>query len=87
MAREDLASDELEEALMCARDQGLAHLEQIAETEGPAVGLTRPQCLSYLKDHLHFVMGDLEKRGLERFYDYAAQLGLAPLGVCGSVGL
>jgi chorismate dehydratase len=71
----------LDVALAEARDAGLAHLEEIAEREAAAQGLTRPQCLSYLRDNLHFTLGPNEQRGLELFYRKAAELGLAPEGV------
>lgn len=71
----------LDRALGEARDAGLAHLNEIAEHEAAALGLTRPQCLSYLRDNLYFFLGPREQRGLELFYKKAAQLGLAPNGV------
>jgi chorismate dehydratase len=71
----------LEDALSEARDAGLAHLDEIAEREAPALGLTRPQCLSYLRDNLYFYLGPREQRGLELFYARAARLELAPQGV------
>ncbi len=40
-----------------------------------------PQCLSYLRDNLHFYLGPREQRGLELFYERAVELGLAPAGV------
>lgn len=71
----------LDVALGEARDAGLAHLSEIAEHEAAPLGLTRPQCLSYLRDNLYFFLGPREQRGLELFYKKAAQLGLVPSGV------
>ena len=68
-------------ALAEARDAGLAHLDEIAEREAAPLGLTRPQCVTYLRDHLYFYLGPREQRGLELFYKKAAQMGLAPTGV------
>jgi chorismate dehydratase len=73
--------DGLDTALAEARDAGVAHLEEIAAREAAPLGLTRPQCLSYLRDNLYFYLGPREQRGLELFYKKAAQLGLAPSGV------
>jgi chorismate dehydratase len=78
-AGSDLAG--LETALALARDDGVAHLESIAQREAAPLGLTTPQCLSYLRDNLHFYLGPREQQGLELFYRYAAGLGLAPAGV------
>lgn len=71
----------LEAVLAEARDRGLANLEQIATAEAPALGLTQPQCLSYLRDNLHFRLGPQEEAGLQRFYDSAAALDLVPKGL------
>ncbi len=71
----------LDVALAEARDAGLAHLEEIAQREAAAQGLTRPQCSSYLRDNLHFTLGPNEQCGLELFYRKSAELGLAPGGV------
>lgn len=71
----------LDGALREARDQGLAHLDEIAEIEAPRVGLSREVCLSYLRDNLYFFLGPREQRGLELFSEHAARLGLAPSAV------
>jgi chorismate dehydratase len=81
VARSNFAHDGLEAALNDARDAGVAHLEEIADREAAALGLTRPQCISYLRDNLYFYLGPREQRGLETFYQKAARLGLAPEGV------
>jgi chorismate dehydratase len=81
VARPGAELDGLDAALAEARDSGLAHLDEIAEREAAALGLTRPQCVSYLRDNLYFYLGPREQRGLELFYRHAADLGLAPAGV------
>jgi chorismate dehydratase len=63
-------------ALAEARDCGVANLEAIAESEAPALGLTAPQCLAYLRDHLHFYLGPREQEGLQLFSKKASALGL-----------
>jgi chorismate dehydratase len=63
-----------------ARDAGVQNLDEIARREAPPLGLTRPQCLSYLRDNLHFHFGPRERAGLERFYQRAVANGLAPAG-------
>jgi chorismate dehydratase len=81
VARAGAELNGIEAALCEARDAGLAHLNEIAEREAAPLGLTRPQCVSYLRDNLYFYLGPREQRGLELFYKKAAQLGLAPSGV------
>lgn len=81
VARDGTELGNLPAALAEARDLGVAHVEEIAAIESAKLGLTRPQCLTYLRDNLHFHLGERERRGLELFYEKAAELGLAPRGV------
>lgn len=80
-ARPGVELGALDMALRAARDEGVAHLEEIAESEAAPLGLTQPQCLGYLRDNLHFYLGDREQQGLELFYERAVSMGLAPAGV------
>lgn len=80
-ARPGIELHELETALSAARDLGLANLETIARAEAAALGLTVPQCLSYLRDNLYFYFGPREQRGLKLYSQKAAKLGLAPAGI------
>ncbi|HVX11146.1 MAG TPA: menaquinone biosynthesis protein [Pirellulales bacterium] len=74
VARPGFEAGELETSLSAARDLGLANLEVIAASEAAPLGLSRPQCVSYLRDNLYFYLGDRERRGLERFRDLAQKL-------------
>ena len=47
----DLGGVEL--ALSEARDLGLQHLQEIADKEAAPLGLSRPECVAYLRDNLH----------------------------------
>jgi chorismate dehydratase len=71
---------DVEPALAAARDNGVAHLDEIAEREAGTLGLSREACLSYLRDNLYFYLGPREREGLELFYRHAVELGLAPPG-------
>jgi chorismate dehydratase len=71
----------LDEVLRTARDQGLTQLDEIARQHALAVRLPECECLAYLRDHLRFHLGERQRRGLQRFYELAAQHGLAPAGV------
>lgn len=71
---------ELAALLSQARDNGVAHLTEIAAREHAAVGLSSEQTLTYLRDNLYFHLGPRELRGLQLYYDRACQLGLAPRG-------
>ncbi|HEV3003992.1 MAG TPA: menaquinone biosynthesis protein [Pirellulales bacterium] len=78
VARPGIDLDGLDEALSSARDSGLAHLEAIAETEAAPLGLSRPECVAYLRDNLHFHLGPREKRGLDLFRRLCLNLESAP---------
>lgn len=69
---------ELADVLRSARDDGVDHVEEIAEQEAPHYGLTFPECLSYLRENLYFRLGPREREGLQRFYNHARRQGLAP---------
>jgi chorismate dehydratase len=72
---------ELAEVLSQARDRGVAHVEQIAREEHARYGLSYDDCLTYLRDHLHFTLGPRERAGLRLFHEHALQMKLAPQGV------
>jgi len=71
-------STELATILSEARDLGVANLEEIAGREHSAVGLDYADCLTYLRDHLHFYLGPRELSGLRLFQERAAMMGLVP---------
>ena len=79
--RDGVEPGTLVDRLAAARDAGVANLAAIAAVEAAAHGLTVPQCLSYLRDNLHYVLGVREREALERFGRHAAELGLLPAHV------
>jgi chorismate dehydratase len=81
VSRSGIETTHVADVLDTARDRGVANLERIAHTEAAAAGLTVPECLSYLRDNLHFHLGPGQRKGLELFYRHACQLGLVPRGL------
>jgi chorismate dehydratase len=79
-ARTDADLQGVEAALAEARDLGVRHLDEIAAAESAALGLTRPECLAYLRDNLYFYLGPREQQGLRLFCRLAGEYGLAPVG-------
>jgi len=77
-ARPRIVSPTLTARLERSRDAGLASLAAIAAAEAAPHGLTVPQCLSYLRDNLHYHLGDAETEAVDRFRSHAAPLGLVP---------
>ncbi len=79
-ARSGVDVRSIEPVLATARDAGRANLASIAAAEAASHGLTVPQCLSYLRDNLHYELGPRERAALARFYRYAETMTLAPAG-------
>jgi chorismate dehydratase len=77
-ARDGIDVGTLGARLSAARDSGRANLAAIAAAEAASHGLTVPQCLSYLRDNLHYDLGPQEREALGLFRRYAAAHGLAP---------
>ena len=59
-----------------ARVAGLARLEQIARTDGPALGWPIDLAIAYLTRHLAYDLTPLRRAGLDRFFQLAGQDGL-----------
>jgi chorismate dehydratase len=72
---------EAAEALVEAKRRGRERVAQIAHAEAPKLQLDAGFCRRYLTNIIHFDLGPRELAGLRRFYELAAELGLAPRGV------
>jgi chorismate dehydratase len=79
-ARPGIDARSIAPLLAAARDAGRANLASIAAAEASSHGLTVPQCLSYLRDNLHYELGPRERAALVRFYRHAEAISLAPEG-------
>jgi chorismate dehydratase len=75
-AREESTARRLAPLLSSSRDAGRANLASIAAAEAAAHGLTVPQCLSYLRDNLHYELGPAERQGLQLFHEFLVRLSL-----------
>jgi cyclic dehypoxanthinyl futalosine synthase len=67
-----------EQALCDALAQGLADRPNIAREHAQISPIGEALALSYLNEAIHYPFGEEERRGLQRFYDEAATLGLLP---------
>lgn len=63
-------------ALQQARDNGLAHLADIAREAGGGDARAERRSLEYLRDNLKYGLGPAEAAGLRRFHELAAEIGL-----------
>ncbi len=61
-----------------AKRIGLSNLEKVAEEECAGVGLSRDQCLAYLRDYMHYDLDKPEQMGLERFRQLCVERKLIP---------
>jgi len=66
--------DDLADLLSTVRDAGVANIELIAREEHVRCGLPYEDCLTYLRDHLHFYLGPRELVGLDLFRQRALLL-------------
>lgn len=75
----DLGSAET--AFVRAKNDGLAKAGLIAAREAKLLGLDAGYCRRYFTNIIHYDLGPVEMAGLNRFYQLAANAGLAPEGV------
>jgi len=66
------------EALGHAAADGLAHVDDIAAEYAPHDDARRARAARYLRDNVRYDLGVREREGLQRFLDYASDLGIAP---------
>lgn len=78
IARPDVETARLETELAGARDRGVAHLREIAEAEAPPLGIDVELAARYLRENLHFTLGERELAGLEMFARHCARRDLVP---------
>lgn len=64
-------------ALRSAREQGEAHLSQVADQAGQGDTERAGRAFRYLRDNLKYGLGEREAAGLRRFHELGVELGLA----------
>lgn len=78
VGRRDAASPAQCRALQQARDNGLAHLPQIARDVAGGDTVIERRSLEYLRDNLKYGLGPAEAAGLRRFHELAVEIGVVP---------
>ena len=63
-------------ALQRARDEGVAHADEVARDYYPGDPERQTVAARYLRDNIRYRVGDAELEGLQTFYRYAAELNL-----------
>jgi cyclic dehypoxanthinyl futalosine synthase len=71
-------SAEDERLIVAARKRGLERRDAIADEHAARTRLPAESLRAYLRDAIHYDLGDEERRGLERFFDEGARAGLLP---------
>lgn len=66
--------------LQDTRDRGVAEADVVAREYLKDVPDRQALGARYLRENIKYYLGDDEKAGLERFYGYAAEIGVAPEG-------
>ena len=62
------------------RDRGVAEADAVAREYLKDAPERQPLGARYLRENIKYYLGNDEQAGLERFYRYAAELGVAPAG-------
>ena len=78
VARPEVDAAEIADILAAARDSGVEKFDEIAAAEAPQLEISVPLAARYLRDNLHFTLGEGERRGLRRFARLCAERGFAP---------
>lgn len=79
--REGVELGPVAEVLAEAKRRGCARIGAIAQREAALLGLDAGFCRRYLQSIIHFDLGPSEQAGLQRYYQLACELELAPRGV------
>lgn len=77
-ARADADLPMLDLTLKQSRDYGLTQLSTLAKQNSERYALSDEECFRYIDHYIHYNLGDEEKRGMQVYFDYAAELSLIP---------
>jgi chorismate dehydratase len=78
MARADAAERMAAVDFAAARDEGLGHLDEIAETYARETGLPAAEMREYLATNISFELDEQLVKGMELYFELAHQHGLIP---------
>lgn len=76
VARREVNTEGVDEALSHARDLGMANVADIAREEAPRLGISENLAHNYLTRNLHYHLTSAERSGLKLFSELAAQHNL-----------
>lgn len=70
--------DEIEIDFAAARDEGLAHIDQIAANYEGELYMSGEELVEYLTDSIAYSIDDTMRRGIDLYFDLAEKNGLIP---------
>ena len=68
--------DRVEIDFAAARDEGLAHLDEIIANYQPQIGLSTEQLRTYLSENISFAVDEKMQAGMELYFELAEKCGL-----------
>jgi len=77
-ARRGIATPEVAADFLASRDFGLSRIPEICFDAARELELPQPTLESYLRQNIDFSLDEENRRGLELYFAYAANLGLIP---------
>jgi len=75
-ARREAVTVEIAEDFRDSLAFGIEHIEQIAREAAQELGLPVGELLHYLRENIQYRLDEENLRGLRKYYEYAAELGL-----------
>ncbi|HJZ78993.1 MAG TPA: menaquinone biosynthesis protein [Pyrinomonadaceae bacterium] len=81
MARKDSAERIHAVDFVAARDEGLAHVDEIASETASPLGLSPQEIKTYLTENIAFSLGEQMRQGLERYFELAVKHRLIEAGM------
>jgi len=75
-ARREVVTAEIADEFRDSLAFGMEHIEEIAQEASQEMGLPAGELLSYLRENIQYRLDDEDLRGLRKYYEYAAELGL-----------
>ncbi len=75
-ARQSVVTAEIADDFRDSLAFGIEHIEDIAQEAAQEMGLPAGELLSYLRENIQYRLDDEDLRGLRKYYEYAAELGL-----------
>jgi chorismate dehydratase len=75
-ARQGVVTAEIADDFRDSLALGMEQIEEIAREASGEMGLPASELLTYLKENIQYRLDEEDLRGLRKYYEYAAELGL-----------